>query len=249
MPHFFVNSENITDKKITITDRSDINHILNVLRYGKREKLILKGPENTVYEAVIKSITDNSIECEVIDSYVSDKTLNINISLAQSVLKSQKQDILIQKATELGVKEIIPFISQNTVVKFGSDRDKSRKIQRWQKIVYESAKQCQRGDLARIEQIIDFDELLQLDRFDLRILCSEKNAESSIKDFLRENKRNVCQNSNILLIIGPEGGWDNSEIEKLRHQGIALLTLGKLVYRAETAAAAAISHIIYEYEL
>ncbi len=245
MPHFFINPESISEKKITITDKSDINHILNVLRYGKKDKLILKSAENTVYEAVIKSTMPDSIECEIIDSYISDKTLGINISLAQSMLKSQKQDLLVQKATELGVKEIIPFISANTVVKLESEKDKSRKTQRWQKIVYESAKQCQRGDLAKVEEVRDLDGILKIQGLDLKILCSEKAANVSIKQFLQENKRA----QNILLIIGPEGGWDDIELEKFREKGITPLTLGKLVYRAETAAVAALSHIIYEYEL
>ncbi len=249
MPHFFVNPDNISGKKITITDKSDLNHIINVLRYGKRDKLILKAPENTVYEVSIKSITPGFIECEIIESYVSDKSLGINISLAQSVLKSQKQDLLVQKATELGVKEIVPFTSRNTVVKLGSKKDKSRKIQRWQKIVHESSKQCKRGDLARIEAIEDFEGLLKLERFNLKVLCSEKHADTSIKQFLQENKRNICPGSNILLIIGPEGGWDDSELEQFKQAGTTPLMLGKLVYRAETAAVAALSHIIYEYEL
>ncbi len=249
MPHFFIKQENISGNKIIITEKSDLNHIINVLRYKKRDKLVLKGPDNYVYEVTIKFISEDSIECEVNECYLSDKTLAINISLAQSILKSPKQDLLIQKATELGVKEIIPFTSRNTVVKIVSERDMSRKVQKWQKIVYESAKQCQRGDLASVEAIIDFDGLLDLDRFDLKVLCSEKQGEVSIKQFLQENKRNICSNSNILLIIGPEGGWDDREMNSFKEAGIVPLTLGKLVYRAETAAVAALSHIVYEYEL
>lgn len=263
MPHFFINKENISGNTVLITDKSDINHILNVLRYSKKDKLILKAPDNMVYEVVIKGVTPEVIECEVNDSYVSDKVLKTNITLAQSVIKSQKQDFLIQKATELGVKEIIPFVSKNTVVKFPSDKDKARKVQRWQKIVYESSKQCERGDLARINPIASFDEILALEGFDLKVLCSEKKADISIKQFLQEEKTSFLReqpsqkgdeihslnDAAILLIIGPEGGWDDVEIEKFLAAGITPVTLGKLIYRAETAATAALSHIIYEFEL
>jgi len=240
LPNFFINNENIDKNTVSITDESDINHLVNVLRADKKDNIILIGEDKRVYEAIIKSVKPEKIECEIINSYVSDKILNINITLAQSIIKSQKQDFLIQKATELGVREIIPFISRNTVAK----PDNSNKTKRWQKIVYESAKQCQRGDLAKISEIISFDELLKLDGFDLKVLCSEKKAELTLKKFLRQNPGK----SNILLIIGPEGGWDDREIDRFLSAGITPLTLGNLIYRAETAGVVALSQIIYEYE-
>ena len=247
MPQFFIKKENIREDKIFITNKSDINHITNVLRHKKKDKLIFSGPENFVYEAEINLIQADLIEAKITDKYFSDKTLKINITLAQSVIKSQKQDFLIQKATELGVKTIIPVVSKNTVVKFDSEKDKLSKIQRWQKIVYESAKQCKRGDLAEIKPVSSFDEVVNLEGFDLKIVCSEKENTVSVKQFLSKNK--VDKNADILLVIGPEGGWDNKEINKFAEKGFASVSLGKLIYRAETAATFAISHIIYEYEL
>ena len=136
MPQFFINKENIQEDKILITNLSDINHKTNVLRHRKKDRLILKEPENFIYEAEIVSIKPDLIEAQITDKYFSDKRLKINITLAQSIIKSQKQDFLIQKATELGVRTIIPFISKNTVVKFDSEKDKFSKVQRWQKIVF-----------------------------------------------------------------------------------------------------------------
>lgn len=242
MPNFFIKGENIKNNEIYITDKTDINHILNVLRAKKKDMIALIGPEEKVYEAAIKKLSPESVECEIVSVYESDKVLNINITLAQSVIKSQKQDFLIQKATELGVKEIIPFVSKNTVAQ---PDNKHHKINRWQRIVYESAKQCQRGDIARINDIITFDELLKLEGFDLKILCSEKKTDITLKQYLKQNP----DKSNILLIIGPEGGWDDLEMKKFLESGLTPITLGKLVYRAETAAAAALAQVIYEYEM
>ena len=247
MPQFFINKENIQEDKILITNLSDINHITNVLRHRKKDRLVLAGPENYVYEAEIVSIKPDLIEAKITDKYFSDKRLKINITLAQSIIKSQKQDFLIQKSTELGVRTIIPFVSKNTVVKFDSEKDKLQKVQRWQKIVYESAKQCQRGDLAEIKPVSTFDEIINLQNFDIKIVCSEKENTFSIKQFLSEHK--LKENADILLVIGPEGGWSDKEINKFEEKGFASVTLGKLIYRAETAVTAAISHIIYEYEL
>jgi len=203
----------------------------------------LIGDEESKEAAVI----DSGWDADTLISIASKEKLKINIILAQSIIKSQKQDFLIQKATELGVRTIIPFISKNTVVKFDSEKDKLSKVQRWQKIVYESAKQCKRGDLAEIKPVSTFDEVINLEGYDLKIVCSEKEDAFSIKQFLSENK--VAENADILLVIGPEGGWSNKEINKFVENGFASVTLGKLIYRAETAATVAISHIIYEYEL
>lgn len=246
MSSFFVNIKNISSKSALIKNKSDINHIKNVLRCKKGDELVLKSTENGVYNVVIRSIQPNEITCDIVNSYISDRMLKTNITLAQSVIKSQKQDYIIQKATELGVKQIIPFISKNTVVKFDSDKDKAHKVQRWQKIVYESTKQCQRGDIANVNEITTLDEVLKLDGFDLKVLCSEKAANTTLKRFLSENS--VADEANVLVIIGPEGGWDDSEIEKFINAGITPLTLGKLIYRAETAVVAALAQVIYELE-
>jgi len=251
MPRFFINSENITEDRIQITKKSDIIHITKVLRHKKNDLLVLSDTENTVYEAEIMSINPDMIEAKITDRYYSDKKLLINITLAQSIIKSQKQDYVIQKATELGVRTIIPFTSKNTVVKFDSEKDKLQKVHRWQKIVHESAKQCQRGDLAEVLPVGSFKDILNLENFDIKIVCSEKESSLSIKQALQANT-DLClcgKNLNILLVIGPEGGWDDSEISALIKEGFASVTLGKLIYRAETAVVAAISHIIYECEL
>jgi len=247
MPQFFINNDNIKENKIFITNNSDIIHIKNVLRFAKKDKLILAGKDNFIYEAEIQNIKPDVTETNIIEKYYSDKKLNINITLAQSVIKSQKQDYLVQKATELGVRTIIPFISQNTVVKFNSENDKLHKINRWQKIVYESSKQCKRGDLAEVKQVSSIDGVVKLTGFDLKILCSEKNDSFSIKNFLNQKKHKKV--ADILVVIGPEGGWSDFEIKKFIENDFTEVTLGKLVYRAETAACAVISHIIYEYEL
>lgn len=248
MHQFFIKEENLCEDKILITDKSDINHITNVLRHKKKDRLFLTGIQNFIYEAEIISIKPDLIETVIIEKYFSDKSLKVNITLAQSIIKSQKQDFLIQKATELGVKTIIPFSSKNTVVKFDSEKDKLQKVQRWQKIVYESSKQCKRGDIAEIKPIASFDEILNLDEYDMKIVCSEKENSLTIKQFFQGIEPKFAP-VNILLIIGPEGGWDTQEINKFAEKNIASVTLGKLIYRAETAATAAISHIIYEYEL
>lgn len=172
-------------------------------------------------------------------------------------MKSSKQDFVIQKSTELGVNKIIPFFSKNTVVKIESQRDQIQKIKRWQKIAYESSKQCQRADIPDISHIYNLTDLLWLNEFDVKFVCSEKKTQLSLKEYLSMDKEADCQSihidhagaKKILIIIGPEGGWDDKEIELFKDKNIPLVSLGKLILRAETASITAISDIIYEYEL
>ncbi|MFH0701953.1 MAG: RsmE family RNA methyltransferase [bacterium] len=249
MPQFFIKPENIINNEILITNLSDINHIVNILRSKKGDKLILVGAEHTIYETQISLIKSNLIETKIIDKYKSNRKLNANITLAQSILKAQKQDFVIQKATELGVKLIIPFISGNTVVKINLEKDFIQKLKRWQKIAHESSKQCQRANIPEINSIISIKELVELNGFDVKLACVERNAQLSIKSFLVENKQFQGMIPKILVVTGPEGGWKDEELELLKEKGFALVSLGNLILRAETAATAAIANIIYEYEL
>lgn len=246
MAQFFIKPENIDDNEIFITDSSDINHIINVLRFTKGDEIMLAAPDDIVYNTQIIEIRQNLINTKIIDKYKSNRKLNINITLAQSILKGQKQDIVIQKVVELGVNSIIPFISKNAVVKINSEKEKIQKNKRWQKIAYEAAKQCQRTSIPEISQIVSINELLNLNDFDIKFVCVEKNSKLSIKTFLTANK---AKHKNILVAIGPEGGWDGGEFKLFKENDFSCVTLGNLILRAETAAITAIANIIYEYEL
>ena len=186
MPQFFIKQENIRPDEILINNLEDIRHILNVLRLSKGDNLILVGGGGIVYNAEIFSIQHGLIHTKVIESYKSDKILSINITLAQSILKSQKQDFVIQKSTEIGVNRIIPFFSKNTVVKIETQQDKSQKIKRWQKIAHESSKQCQRINIPDIDHIGNLAEVIHLSGFDIKFVCSERDTELSLKTFLKE---------------------------------------------------------------
>lgn len=248
MPQFFVKPENITNNTVSVTNIADINHICRILRLGKGDKLILSDNNNIVYETEIFKITDKSVETRILNSFESNRILKTDITLAQSILKSPKQDIVIQKATELGVNTIIPLITRNTVVKFTNEKDKNQKIQRWQKISYEASKQCQRPGIPQINSILSLDDLVKLD-FDIKFVCAERDAQLSIKEFLSKSKQNTLYAKSILIIIGPEGGWDDKEFTLFRENNIAQITLGNLILRAETASISAISDVVYEYEL
>lgn len=245
MPQFFIKSNNINENEAIISEKEDIKHILNVLRYRINDELILVDDAEFTYKVIITDIQKDRITTKVIEKVKSFRKLSLNITLAQSILKASAQDILIQKATELGVKTIIPIVSQYTVVKLDNKKGMEQKINRWQKIAFESCKQCERSDIPVVEDIISFENLLnKLDDYDLPVVCVERQADMSIKEFLKSNKP-----GKILAIVGPEGGWSDEEINMFKRKGLKTLTLGNLIFRAETAAINVLSDIIYEYEL
>ena len=248
MPQFFINSKDILNNNAFITKSSDIKHIRSVLRLSEGDKLLLADENGISYSVKITGISGNSIKTLVLSTYDSGRKLKINIILAQSILKAQAQDLFVQKATELGVREIIPLITRYGVVKFHSDKDKEQKQDRWQKIAYESCKQCERCDIPLVNKISSLTVILK-GGYDIIIACVERDAEKTVKRYMAEKKASLTGDTKILLLIGPEGGWSNEEIEMLKSLKIPLLTLGNMILRAETAAITAISNVIYEYEL
>lgn len=250
MPQFYVKQDNVKDDSILITEKSDRKHIVNVLRSRVGDEVILVDDNEFTYRVCICEIASDAIATKVVEKYKSFRKLKTNLVLAQSILKSSAQDFVVQKATELGVKKIIPMQTQYTVVKFKNDKDKAQKVNRWQKIAFESCKQCERSDIPEISDIYDFNSVLEsASDYDVVLACVERNAQDTIKNYLREVMPNELVDKNILVIVGPEGGWHDSELNVFKEKDIRLLTLGNLILRAETAVVNALSGVIYEYEL
>lgn len=245
MPQFFINSINNENTRAFITDIEDIKHISSVLRLREKDKILVALKDIASFDAQIIEIKKDLIELEIITKRPVKRQLNTKITLIQSIIKGQKQDYLIQKATELGVHKIIPIVSTNTVVKFHSEKDKEQKVDRWQKIAYESVKQCERLNVPIIDKISTLKEVLTLTDFDLRFTCAERNDDLTLKHFLSNEKNEI---KNIFIFVGPEGGWANCEFELFKKENIALISLGNLILRAETAIVTALSQVIYEYE-
>ena len=152
MPQFFVKQANVNESTIIITEKSDIKHISSVLRLKNSDHLTLIDENEFTYKTQIIEILPDLITTKVIDKIQSKKKLNISLTLAQSILKSSAQEFVIQKATELGVKEIFPLITKYTVVKINSEKDKLQKLERWQKIAYEACKQCERANIPTVNR-------------------------------------------------------------------------------------------------
>lgn len=223
------------DKNLTLND-SDLHHIKNVMRMKTGDKIEVVY-EDTIYECVL-NMDDVSFKVE------SKREENIEkpeIIIAFSLLKEQKLDYLLQKATEVGASGFIPFISKRSIIKFDFKKEMS-KIDRWNKILKEASEQCFRIDVPKISNVLTFNELSRCEA-DLKILLTLNEKTKNIKKVIELNKK--CDK--IIIVVGPEGGFEKSEENHLIDNGFISTSLGKNVLRAETAPVAVISMIKYEF--
>lgn len=246
MPKFFIKTENLKENEEIWITGSDVNHIKNVLRKKIDDKInICNSDTQKNYECVIKNIEENKIVCKILDEVKSLAESNLNITIFQGLPKSDKMELIIQKATELGVKTIVPLITKRTVIKL-KDKDKQNKVDRWRKIAEVAAKQSGRDIIPTIENIINIADI-KFDEFDKIFVLYENEEKISIKDEIEQLKNDNKEELNIGIVIGPEGGFAESEIEQLRlNQNVSVVTLGKRILRTETVALVVSGILMYE---
>ncbi len=241
MPHFFINSTNVCDKKITINDEENYKHIARSLRARRGEKLLLIDEKQIQYETIIDEITNKEIRVNIEKSYASNRNLGFELYLAQSPLRSDAQSFVIEKATELGVSGVYPVYTDNCAV---SKEMIVKKISKWQKIMYEASKQCERAVIPKCYNMTDLEQLIKSGEFGCIIAFCERLAHKTLRQYIMEN---INIFDKMLVIIGPEGGFSEEEFEMFKVNNIPMLTLGDLILKAETAVTVGLGNIIYEY--
>ena len=242
MPHFFITEQNIIDKNIiTVNDKENYTHIVKSLRVKIGEEIKFCDEKETLYRCKVKNITKNELISEIQSSSKSERKLDYELILAQTPLRSDAQLLLVEKATELGVSEIYPIYTKNCAL---AQNIASAKVEKWQKIMYEASKQCERANIPKCNQLTTLKNL-PFDKFDKIIVFAERNEEMSLKEYILNNP--IKTNEKILAIIGPEGGFSDEEFEFFKENKLPLVTLGKLILKAETATIVALGNLIYGY--
>jgi 16S rRNA (uracil1498-N3)-methyltransferase len=217
---FFIATK-IEKGKLEISDKEIFHQVKNVLRKKVGDRIILFNGTGIEAEAEIKKFLKDKIEVEVLNIEKPEREPKIFVSLFCSILKKSNFKLVVQKATEIGVKEIIPILCKNTV-KTGVN------FKRLEKIAKEAVEQSKRVTLPKIEKVLSFKEAIERAKnFDLKILF-----DISGKDFSLVKK----EAKSVAIFIGPEGGWDELEIEMAKKENFEILNLGKLNLRSETAA-------------
>lgn len=239
MPHFFINSKNVNNDIAMVSDKENYNHIAKSLRAKTGEKILLIDENQIQYEGIIEKIAQSSIEIKINKSYKSNRSLGFHLYLAQSPLRSEAQSLIVEKATELGVEGIYPVFTDNCALKKSVI---SQKVVKWQKIMFEASKQCERAYVPTCFEPLELDKLLKTVRFDRVLAFLERNADEDLKTYLVKNP--ILKDEKVLVIIGPEGGFSKDEFEYFNQNNITTLSLGNLILKAETAVIAALGNIV-----
>ena len=211
---------------------ADFNHIKNVLRMKKGERILISC-EGKSHLCELESLEFETAVAKIIESDYNDTSLPIKIYLFQALPKSEKMELIIQKAVELGAEGVIPVETGRCVVRL-DDKKKKSKVVRWQSISESAAKQSKRNIIPQIFEVCSYKKMLnavkQLDLFLVPYECKE--GMSATKNALLKIKKGMS----IGILIGCEGGFEESEIKALQQEGAHIISLGKRILRTETAA-------------
>jgi 16S rRNA (uracil1498-N3)-methyltransferase len=236
MARFFVFRENLRGETATVTGQ-ELDHMRKVLRLEPGAAVTLFDDSGWEHEGVIRSYTARSGEIAILKSFQPERESPLRVTLAQALGKGEKMDWVVEKATELGVAVIAPFLSSRTVPKLDRAGSEKRRA-RWQKIALSAAKQSGRTKVPDILEITDFQNLVrQTWPCALKLLCWEGESQINLTELHRETPRV----DSLLLVIGPEGGLSADEVAEATRNGFKSVGLGKRILRTETAALAALS--------
>ena len=238
MKRFFTQS--ISDKP-TLTGEEH-KHLSVVLRAKTGDEIILCTGDGYDRICKIEEIRKNETVLSPVKTVKNESEPSIRVALFMSVMKGDKNDLVVQKATELGVSEIFPVITR-----YVQAHDKTVKTERFGRIVAEAAKQCGRSVLPKVNSPVEFnDAARKFSEYDLRVFPYENAEKPSLKEFLRGTE---CKGiSSAAIFVGSEGGFAEEEAELLASYGVVPVTLGKRIMRAETANIAVLSALMYETE-
>lgn len=222
MPKFFVkNNQVINEEKEVIILGDDVNHIKNVLRLKQGDKIIVCNTFNSKnYSSTIMQLEKDSIVCEIEKELESIAESKVHLHILQGLPKAEKMELIIEKSVELGVKEITPVSMSRCVVKL-DDKAKVKKVARWQKISEIAAKQSGRDIIPKINNVIVLENIYELlKNYDIVLVAYENEKDNSLKKELIKLKESIDNKKDlkIAVIIGPEGGIEEREVESLKNK-------------------------------
>ena len=245
MYHFFVSPEQIGEHEIRI-EGGDVNHIRNVLRMQPGEQItVSSGEDGREYRCEITAVGADCVTAQIMWAEETGAELPSRICLFQGLPKGDKMELIIQKAVELGVSEIVPMATRRAVVKLDRKKEEA-KCKRWNAISESAAKQAKRLVIPEVKHVMSFPEAVQYAAsFDRKMIPYElAKGMDETRSFLAS----VHPGDSVAVFIGPEGGFDPAEIELAQSSGLQPVTLGRRILRTETAGMTVLSVLMFQLE-
>ncbi|MBD8003621.1 16S rRNA (uracil(1498)-N(3))-methyltransferase [Bacillus norwichensis] len=248
MQRYFID-EPFNGQERAIISGTDFHHITRVMRMKQGDTLYVVFESGEAGTGVIEGIRESSVEIRVAEWEAKVKELPVHVTIASGLPKGDKWEWVIQKGTELGASQFVPFIAARSVVKW-EEKKASKKLERWKKIAKEAAEQSHRQRIPEVSQPLSFKQLLTFrDSFDYTAVAYEEAAKNGEKSGLARMLASAEPGSRILFVFGPEGGFAELETEQLKSHGFDLVGLGPRILRTETAPLYVLSAVSYHFEL
>lgn len=238
--------EEIKGNRITISGEK-ARYLISVLRCSAGDELQVFDGEGSLYKSKIAGIENKKVIIDLLEQIFLNAESSLNLTLVQGILKGEKMDMVIQKATELGVKEIIPAITERSQIRH------TRKVDRWRKIAEEASKQSGRTMIPVVHEPMELNSLFAvIDSLPLRGFIFWEEGELSLEEAIKQSAVSIQHsafrklstlNSQLFVLIGPEGGFTKNEADIAVSKGLIIVSLGKRILRAETAAISAVALI------
>lgn len=244
MHRFFAEPGNIGEKEIVITG-ADVNHIRNVLRMRTDEEVLITDGQGAEYRCKLTELSENEVRAQILWKLSGNAELSSQITLFQGLPKSDKMDLIVQKCVELGVSRIVPVSTKRTVVKLDAKKEQTR-VKRWVTISESAAKQSGRGVIPEVSGVMSFGKALEeAKKLDVLLIPYER------AEHMAETRRVMSEirpGQSVGIFIGPEGGFEESEVEEAVAAGARAITLGRRILRTETAGLAVMAMLGYLLE-
>ncbi len=244
MNRFFIPAENISAEGNVVLPDEVSNQIHRVLRLKDGDLICVLDNTGYAYETEISYLNDGKIEGTVRRKFLSPGESECRMTMYLSLTHREKFELMLQKCTETGASEFVPIISERSLAR--SKTDVQEKFPRWKKIIQEAAEQCERAIIPVLKPAMTFSEaILNPEKETLKLFFWEEENQCTLRDVIDPVRGSVKKAA---LLIGPEGGFSKNEAESARSAGWTTITLGKRIYRVETASIAASVLTLYELE-
>jgi 16S rRNA (uracil1498-N3)-methyltransferase len=245
MPRFFVSDPIDAREEITIRGQ-EARHIDRVLRLRAGDRVDIFDGTGKEYQGKITRQGSQAVTVRILETTVPDRESPLTVIMGQSLIKGNKMDFIIQKATEMGVSEFVPFVSVRSITRLDGSKSDHR-VDRWRKITVAASKQCGRVIPMRVESVLGFDETLRRSSAGTQRIILWERGEGKLKAFLRKKDQQSAGFPGVYFLVGPEGGFSDEEVRQAEAAHFVPVGLGSRLLRAETAGLTFIGIVQYEW--